>query len=635
MGRSARLFAVMVVAAAGLAGIPHPVPARAADPVLIAAGDVADCSTPYDEATAALINQEPSATVALLGDGAYPTGDLNSYNQCYGPSWGQFKDRTRPTPGNHDYAAGTHRQSAPGYFDYFGASAGDPNQGFYSYDLGAWHIVSLNANCQAPGAGCTPGSPQLQWLESDLAAHPTQCLATYWHQSRFFSMENHGTEAGPSSDTSMSPIWDVLEAHGADVVVSAHIHLYERFPRQNSAGDLDPNGMREFVVGTGGGHHDTFDPTRIDPHSEFRQDGVFGVLKLTLHGAGYDWAFEGTDGSTVDSGSDSCTPSTGGGGSTPPPTAPPGSTSTTTTAPAAGPGGPHRPRSGYWMLAADGTVYPFGDAATLPGATPTAGTDEVDLEPTPSGDGAWLVDAAGRVTARGDAVHLGDVDRSRLVPGEKVTSLSATPTGAGYWVFTSRGRVIPFGDATSYGDMSGTALNSPVLGSVPTPSGHGYYMVAGDGGIFSFGDARFYGSMGGKHLNAPVQSLVPDGDGQGYWLVASDGGIFAFDAPFQGSMGGTNLNKPVTGMVRFGDGYLMVGADGGIFDFSSQPFSGSLGGHPPARPIVSWSRWRIRSVSSSPRRSQTLSRSFTSARLTSPSSSRSRRADSATLSAAW
>jgi len=583
VGRTPRLVAVLTVVAAVLAAIQplRSVQASAGDPVLMAAGDVADCNTPYDEATAQLINEEPSATVAMLGDGVYPTGDLNTYNQCYGPSWGQFRNRTRPTPGNHDYAVGTKRQSAPGYFGYFGAAAGDPSQGYFSYDLGGWHIVSLNANCQAPGAGCSPGSAQLQWLQSDLAAHPTQCLAAYWHQSRFFSMENHGTEAGPSSDTSMSPIWDILQAHGADVVVSAHIHFYERFPRQNSVGNLDPAGIREFIVGTGGGHPDTFDPAHIDPHSEFRKDGTFGVLKLTLHGDGYDWAFEGTDGSVVDSGSDSCNPP---GGT--PTTSAPGPTSTTT-GPKTNPGPPRKPRSGYWMLSADGQVFPFGDAGPLAGATPTVGTDEVDLEPTPTGNGAWLVDATGRVTPTGDAPRLGDVDRSRLLPGEKVTSLSATATGAGYWVFTSRGRAIPFGDATFFGDMSATVLNGPVLDSVPTQSGKGYYMVANDGGIFAFGDARFYGSMGGKHLNAPVQSLVPDGDGRGYWLVASDGGIFAFDAPFHGSMGATRLNKPVTGMVRFGDGYLMVGEDGGIFNFSSQPFSGSLGGHPPARPIVS------------------------------------------------
>jgi ribosomal protein L24E len=135
--------------------------------------------------------------------------------------------------------------------------------------------------------------------------------------------------------------------------------------------------------------------------------------------------------------------------------------------------------------------------------------------------------------------------------------------------------------------MAKVALNGPVLDSIPTPTGRGYYMVASDGGIFAFGDARFAGSMGGRKLNAPVESLVPDADGAGYWLVASDGGIFAFDAPFRGSMGATLLNRPVTGMVRFDDGYLMVGEDGGIFDFSCAAFAGSLGANPPARPIVS------------------------------------------------
>jgi ribosomal protein L24E len=135
--------------------------------------------------------------------------------------------------------------------------------------------------------------------------------------------------------------------------------------------------------------------------------------------------------------------------------------------------------------------------------------------------------------------------------------------------------------------VSAVKLNGPVLDSVATPTGKGYYMVASDGGIFAFGDARFAGSMGGQHLNASVESLVPDGDGSGYWLVASDGGIFAFGAPFKGSMGDKKLNRPVTGMIRYGDGYLMVAEDGGIFNFSTAAFAGSLGGHPPVRPIVS------------------------------------------------
>ena len=306
---------------------------------------------------------------------------------------------------------------------------------------------------------------------------------------------------------------------------------------------------------------------------------------------------------------------------------------TTTTAPGGGNGGPGDPggepvggagsggdtpgtahlgapsgRSGYWLLGSNGAVYPFGDAAALGDASATlastilpaaigtaagpvggsSGTARaVDLESTPSGQGYWILDTAGRVHPFGDAPHFGDVVASGLAPGEAPASLSATPTGAGYWVFTDRGRAIPFGDAAFLGDMSATALNGPVLDSVATPSGHGYYMVASDGGIFAFGDARFAGSMGGRRLNAPVRSLVPDADGAGYWLVASDGGVFAFDAPFRGSMGGRALNRPVRGMVRYGDGYAMVAEDGGVFAFSDKPFTGSLGARPPATPIVS------------------------------------------------
>jgi len=267
-------------------------------------------------------------------------------------------------------------------------------------------------------------------------------------------------------------------------------------------------------------------------------------------------------------------PPPGGGGITPPPPGPGGGASSAAV------------RSGYWMVGAGGTVYAFGDARWLGNATVPSGVSAVDLEPTPSKAGYWVVDGRGTVYPFGDAARLGSVGGG-LAASETVTSLSATPSGRGYWIFTSRGRVVPFGDAVSFGDMARVALNGPVLDSIPTPSGQGYYMVASDGGIFAFGDARFYGSMGNTKLNAPVQSLVPDGDGAGYWLVASDGGIFAFEAPFRGSMGNRKLNKPVTGMVRFGDGYLMVGEDGGIFNFSDQPFAGSLGANPPPRPVVS------------------------------------------------
>jgi WD40 repeat protein len=246
-----------------------------------------------------------------------------------------------------------------------------------------------------------------------------------------------------------------------------------------------------------------------------------------------------------------------------------------------------RAPSGYWMVTAEGGIYAFGDAGHHGNPVVTPGAQVVDVEPTPSGKGYWTVDSAGVVSAFGDARFAGDARASALAPRERITSLSATPTGQGYWLFTDRGRVLTSGDARHLGDMAATPLNGPVLDSISTPSGLGYYMVASDGGVFSFGDAKFHGSMGDKRLNAPVQSLVPDGDGVGYWLVASDGGIFSFETPFKGSMGATPLNKPVTGMVRFGDGYLMVGGDGGIFNFSSSPFHGSLGARPPASPVTS------------------------------------------------
>ncbi|HEV7863654.1 MAG TPA: S8 family serine peptidase [Acidimicrobiia bacterium] len=241
--------------------------------------------------------------------------------------------------------------------------------------------------------------------------------------------------------------------------------------------------------------------------------------------------------------------------------------------------------AGYWMVGADGVVYGFGDARAL-GDAPVGPASAVDLEPTGSGRGYWVVDDTGRVFAFGDAAWRGNVDRARLVSGERITSLSATPSGAGYWVFTTRGRVLAFGDAPFLGDVSAVGLSGAVLDSVPTPTGAGYYLVAADGGIFAFGDARFAGSMGGRRLNAPVESLVPDPDGSGYWLVASDGGIFAFDAGFFGSMGGQRLNRPISGMVSYGSGYLMVGEDGGVFAFSDLAFAGSLAGRAPARPIV-------------------------------------------------
>ena len=239
---------------------------------------------------------------------------------------------------------------------------------------------------------------------------------------------------------------------------------------------------------------------------------------------------------------------------------------------------------GYLMLESNGTVFGFGDLRPL---QPALFASAVSLAMGPNG-GYWILTADGGVHSRGASWY----GNAAVPTGDRATTIAGLPDGSGYWVFTDRGRAIPFGNARHYGDMSGTALNGPVIASVPTPSGLGYWMIASDGGVFSFGDARFHGSTGNLRLNEPVVGVAADPDGEGYWLVAADGGIFAFDAPFRGSIPegmqpGRRLNKPVVGALAYGDGYLMVAADGGIFSFSNRPFFGSLGNTPPPNPILS------------------------------------------------
>ena len=310
-------------------------PGRAAtgpgDHVLLAAGDVAKCDSQGDEATAALMATElgdPGASVAMLGDGAYPDGDLAHYQDCYDPSWGQFKASTRPATGNHEYANAATGQ-AQGYFDYWGAAAGPRPQGYYSYDLGAWHVVVLNSTCGNQGGngvgGCNAKDPMGQWLASDLASAHSACVLAYWHHPRFYSMsvepgEQVKSGQGASADNKLDSIWGLLQQAGADVVLSGHHHTYERFPRMKTngkkgTGTPDPSGLRQFVAGTGGGEQESFVPNMIDPHSEKRIEHNFGVLRLTLHDTGYDWAFlsagtpgtsEPPAGTVLDSGSDIC-----------------------------------------------------------------------------------------------------------------------------------------------------------------------------------------------------------------------------------------------------------------------------------------------------------------------------------------
>jgi 3',5'-cyclic AMP phosphodiesterase CpdA len=210
----------------------------------------------------------------------------------FGPSWGRLGPLLRPAPGNHEYLT----SDGTGYFDYFGTRAGERGRGWYSYDLGTWHLVALNSNCAAIG-GCGPGSPQLLWLENDLAAHPRACTLAYWHHPLFTSSQN-----GPQSFT--RAFWTQLYAAGADVVLGGHDHVYEVFQPQDPDGRLDlTRGIREFVVGTGGAFLYQF-PTRAA--NSQRQLAAFGLLKLTLNSESYDWQFVQVNGATGDSGTGQC-----------------------------------------------------------------------------------------------------------------------------------------------------------------------------------------------------------------------------------------------------------------------------------------------------------------------------------------
>jgi hypothetical protein len=306
--------AVAAIAIAAAASVTTLASRASGDPVIAAAGDVA-CD-PIDhgyndgQGTVKACRQLFTSNVLVgaslsgvlpLGDDQYECGGLAAFQQVYGLSWGRLKSITYPVPGNHEYASagGTDCDasgSAAGYFNYFGAAAGDVTRGYYSYDIGTWHLIALNSNCPEVG-GCNAGSQEEQWLRSDLAAHSNVCTLAYWHYPRFSSS---GDIKGSSA------FWADLYAAGADVVLSAHKHNYERFAPQTPLGVADQSrGIREFVVGTGGKSHQGF--RAIDANSEVRDAATYGVLELTLHPTSYDWQFVPVAGQSFsDNGSASC-----------------------------------------------------------------------------------------------------------------------------------------------------------------------------------------------------------------------------------------------------------------------------------------------------------------------------------------
>jgi hypothetical protein len=272
------------------------------DALLIGAGDIADCGSQlvHAQETASLIKLFPDATVFAAGDDAYTNGTKSEFENCYGASWGDFKERTRPAPGNHDYGIYLihRRNNATPYFDYFGTNAGPRDLGYYSYDLGNWHIVSLNSMAGQKGAPTM--DKQRQWLEDDLDHNKKPCILAYWHHPLFSSGDTHGDQK-KDPGRFMTPLWKVLLDHKADVILNGHDHHYERFALQDASKKATSSGIREIIVGTGGGEDRGIGTVKAN--SEKRLAHVYGVLLMTLHPNSYEWSFIQADGTIGDSSS--------------------------------------------------------------------------------------------------------------------------------------------------------------------------------------------------------------------------------------------------------------------------------------------------------------------------------------------
>ena len=261
--------------------------------VLVGAGDVTHCSALEGARATTALLERLEGTVFVLGDGSNDQGSPVQYRECFADTWGRFRDRIRPTPGNHDYFT----DGAAGYYGFYGEAAGAADRGYYSYQHCGWHVVVLNGNCSKVG-GCQRGSAQEQWLRADLAAHPAKCTIAYWHQPRF-SSGRHG------SDARTGDLWRALHEAGAELVLSGHDHHYERFAPLDPFGRPDPErGIRQFIAGTGGAGLRTVG-SPVDG-SEVRIAGRHGVLRLALRDGAYDWQFISIEGETLDSGTGAC-----------------------------------------------------------------------------------------------------------------------------------------------------------------------------------------------------------------------------------------------------------------------------------------------------------------------------------------
>jgi hypothetical protein len=457
--------------------------------------------------------------------------------------------------GNHEYYGPVSFTPNTPTWAWFQHMWQPNNMRWFGYDWGDAHILVLDSEQPFDAS-----SPQYAFAQSDLQAHQSATWRIVITQRPpFSSISNNSSDV--KMQQTLGPLW---QQQRVSLVLSGNSHNYERTYKLTDGTRDDKNGISYVVSGGGGSSGLNFFRNPQPATTAFREDTTYEHLKVTVSPSNLHVDAISDAGAILDSTDIS------------PSTLPP-------------PGG--KSGTGYWLVAADGGIFPFGTAAGF-GSTGGMHLNQpiVGMDATPTGRGYWLVASDGGIFPFGDAGGYGSTGGIHL--NQPIVGMASTPSGHGYWLVASDGGIFPFGDAKGYGSTGGFHLNRPVVGMAATKDGHGYWLVASDGGIFPFGSANGYGSTGGFRLNQPIVGMDATPTGLGYWLVAGDGGIFPFgDAGGFGSTGGIHLNKPIVGMnaTPDGRGYWLVASDGGIFPFGSAAGYGSTGNIHLNQPIVGMS----------------------------------------------
>ncbi len=527
-------FGLSTVARVSTTGAVRPVAraAAAGDPVIAAAGDIA-CS-PSDPnfnhlqgsgnrcqmmATSDLLVNHGLSAVLALGDDQYNGGSYSDYLASYDPTWGRVKSITRSAAGNHDYGSA----GAGGYFKYFGLAAGPAGQGWYSFDVGAWHLIALNSNCSEVG-GCQTGSAQEQWLRADLAADASPCTLAFFHAGRYSS--GYGGD-----NTYMAPLFQDLYDAGVDVALSGHSHDYERFAPQDNSGNLDnARGVRQFIVGTGGAFFTGWHGIR-DPNSQVSENTTYGVLDLTLHPGSYDWSFVPVAGSSyTDTGTTACHHAGSVASPSPPPSGTPPYWNGQDVA--RGVALSHNAAGGY-VLDRDGFLHAYGGAPTLLAGHAAPGSDFAqNLALTGTDAGGAVVDRAAGVYGFGSPPPVRTCDDS-IRWGVPTRAIAIDP---GWTSGTLRGATID-----GWGGIHLFCTSPPITttgipywpgwdvvrGFAITQGGKGGFVLDAWGGVHAFGNAHLTSATPYWPGWDIARGLAIDGSGHGV-IVDGWGGLHAF-----------------------------------------------------------------------------------------------------------